>query len=152
MATPTGPEWTYSSPSNYLLSFVDGDLDLSGNITITHNLGNKYVMVEVYDENDSKVIPESVVLVDSNSCTVNLASMQPLIGTWHAVVYVGGTIPSARSVNRWFFTGGSETTSSTGWVTIGAAYIDPTNGPPTSYLRCVFRMYKCILSMCCTPI
>ncbi len=151
MATPTGPEWTYSSPSNYLLSFVDGDLDLSGNITITHNLGNKYVMVEVYDENDSKVIPESVVLVDSNSCTVNLASMQPLIGTWHAVVYVGGTIPSARSVNRWFFTGGSETTSSTGWVTIGAAYIDPTNGPPTSYLRCVLECtnasYPCVVRL-----
>lgn len=147
-ATPSGPSWAYVSPSNYLISFVNGDLDLSGNLTITHNLGSKYVVVEVYDENDEKIIPASVSLISTTSCQINIASMQPLTGTWHAIVFVGGTIPSSRSVNRWFLASGSDTTSSTGWVTIGAAYVDPTNGPPASYLRCILECtsasYPCI--------
>lgn len=52
----------------------DGTLVETDTFVITHNMGNKFVSVIVYDENDSMIIPDSVVLTDNNNVTVTLES------------------------------------------------------------------------------
>jgi hypothetical protein len=54
----------------------DGTATTTDTFIVTHNMGNKFVNVVVYDENDSMIIPDSVVLTDNNNVTVTLESPQ----------------------------------------------------------------------------
>jgi len=74
-----------SSKGGYTNSFVDGDLT-SDILQVTHSLGEKYVFVEVYDDNDRKIIPDEVQLIDSNTLEVDLSSFTPITGTWNVLV------------------------------------------------------------------
>jgi len=41
--------------------------------------------------------------------------------------------------NRWVLVAGDQPTSSNGWTTVGAAFIDPRKGRPVCTLRCVLE-------------
>jgi hypothetical protein len=65
-------------------------------VTVNHNLGYKYVLVQVFDNNSNQVIPSEINLVNTASATITFP--EPTSGT--AVVSVGGatfnnpTLPS----------------------------------------------------------
>lgn len=62
------------------------DLDFQGNITIDHEIGQKYVQFSLYDENDKLVMPDDVLLVDQDSLTMSLISFGHSVTNWHIVV------------------------------------------------------------------
>jgi len=61
-------------------TFVNGDL-AAGVLTITHNLGTTNVLIAVKD-NNGIVTTYTATVVDANSCTINLAAVAPITGTW----------------------------------------------------------------------
>ena len=74
------------SATKYILSFTDSSI-ASGNIlVITHNIGQKFVHVQIYDNNGNKVEPDLIQLINSNVCYVTMGSFRTLSGTWTAVV------------------------------------------------------------------
>lgn len=74
----------------YTAPFVDGDL-VGGVLTVTHALNEQYVVVAVYDDTDSQVMPDSVVVTSTTTVDVNLGSFGSLTGTWHVVVLAKGS-------------------------------------------------------------
>lgn len=70
---------------SFHLAFVNATL-AAGILTVTHNLNQKYVAVQIYDNTDKMIIPDQVTLVGVNSLTVDLTSFGVLVGTWNAVV------------------------------------------------------------------
>jgi hypothetical protein len=79
----SGAARTQLDNSVFTFAFTDANLDGSKNMTVTHSLGNKYIIAEVYDNNDIKIIPDFTTLVDTNNTTFNFNSFAPLTGTWH---------------------------------------------------------------------
>lgn len=78
--------WSEFAASNsYTTSFDDGDLT-AGVLTVNHTLGTKYVVAEVYDDNDKKILPDEVELTDSDNCDIDLSSFGTISGTWHVRV------------------------------------------------------------------
>jgi len=74
------------------LSFVSASLNGSGVLFVTHSLGSQFVGVNVYDDNNSLLVPDSVVANTSNTLTVGLSSYAPITGTWHlSAIANGGT-------------------------------------------------------------
>jgi len=83
-----------TSTTSFYQSFVDADLT-AGVATFTHNLGHKFALVQVFDENDDLVQPDDINLVDANSLTVDLTSFGTLTGTWNVVILDVGTTNSS---------------------------------------------------------
>jgi hypothetical protein len=87
-----GSEITDSSTS-YFLSFTNANL-ASGILTVTHNLGHKYVTVQVYDNTDKLIIPDDVELLSESQLNIDLSSYGTISGTWHCVILdIGSTTP-----------------------------------------------------------
>lgn len=85
-----GTHWVPQiSPSGatsiYRQSFVDADLT-SGTITITHNLGQKYIIAQIYDENDELMVPDNIKLLSMSQCELDLFSFGTIIGTWNVTI------------------------------------------------------------------
>lgn len=57
------------NPIQYVHTFASGT-----SFTVTHNLGQKYVLVQVYDNTDNQIIPQSIVLTSTTQCTVTVNS------------------------------------------------------------------------------
>ena len=55
-------------------------------VTITHDLGVKYVTVTVYDENDMQILMDEVTLTDENSLIIEKATYGAVTGDWTVVV------------------------------------------------------------------
>lgn len=102
-----------AAPSSYIYSFVDYNV-VDGYLTITHGLNNKYVIVEIYNNSDKKILPDDVTLVDANSCIVDLTTYGTLTGTWHAIVSVG-SMSSLNTVSEYF---SAPTLASDGAITV----------------------------------
>lgn len=88
-ATPTGA---------YSASFVDGDLT-AGEITFTHNLGQRALLWTVMDNNGESISPSNITFDDSNNTTLDLTGFTPITGTWTIVLSVGdptGAIDSGK--------------------------------------------------------
>lgn len=66
-------------------TFTDGDLS-AGVLTVTHSLSNKINIVQVFDDSDSLVIPDGVVMSSTSQCTIDLSSYGTLSGTWAVMV------------------------------------------------------------------
>ncbi|MDB4278008.1 hypothetical protein N9917_00100 [Deltaproteobacteria bacterium] len=66
-------------------SFVDGDLS-SSVLTVTHNLGQQFVKVAVYDDSNIEVAPDSVTATSATVCDIDLTAQGSLTGTWNVVV------------------------------------------------------------------
>lgn len=69
------------SVSSYTRTFVYADLS-AGQIGISHSLGIKAVICQVYDNNFKQVIPDELLLNDTNSLTIDLTSYGTITGTW----------------------------------------------------------------------
>lgn len=84
----TNTDWvevTFASSSIYRTSFTDVDLTL-GVLSVTHNLGQKYVGVHIYDDNDKQIIPDEILLQSTTALQIELGSFGTLSGTWNLVV------------------------------------------------------------------
>lgn len=74
-----------TTTSAYRLSFEFADL-ISGILSVTHDLGNKYVGVHIYDDNDKLIIPDEISLQNDSQLEVHLGSFGNIPGTWNIVV------------------------------------------------------------------
>jgi hypothetical protein len=78
-------------PSNSVYSSFT-NADLTDNVlTITHNLGRKYVAVTIIDDNDNPVDADLITYVNDNSLTVDLTEYAPISGTWRYIVLSSGS-------------------------------------------------------------
>jgi len=69
----------------YRKSFTNSDLT-SGVLSVTHNLGQKYVQCQVFDNNDKLITPDDITLVDTSSLNIDLTSFGTLTGTWNVII------------------------------------------------------------------
>jgi hypothetical protein len=74
--------------ANFTASFND-----QSTWEIHHGLDYKYVLVQIYDDNDNQIIPEEITLTNNNTASVTFGSN--VTGT--AVVSVGGSTLNATS-------------------------------------------------------
>lgn len=80
-------------------TFVDGDLVSGGILQINHNIGQRVVFVDIYDNNYKKIEPDEITLTDTNNCSVDLSSFGTLSGTWTAILSIG--IPANNGMNQY---------------------------------------------------
>lgn len=66
-------------------SFQTADVG-GGEIVITHNLGNKIVLVQVSDNQDQVVQPDQITLLSTTQVKLTLTSFLPLTGVWNVIV------------------------------------------------------------------
>lgn len=70
-------------------SYIHVESPASTTWNVNHNLGQKYVIVQVYDSSDNWVIPSSISLTDDNNLVITLSSSI----TGRAVIQAGQTAP-----------------------------------------------------------
>lgn len=75
---------------SFVDTFTNADLT-AGVLTVTHNLGVKNVVVQVYNNLNKQIQPDFITLIDNNSLTIDLNSFGAIAGTWHAVVLDSGS-------------------------------------------------------------
>ena len=82
----------FSGPSGgapgYYTTFTNASLP-SGVLTINHNLGQKYNVVQVFNSNDQQILPDNVTVTGDNTCYVDLTSYGSITGTWGVIVSNG---------------------------------------------------------------
>lgn len=62
-------------------------VNLTGGIlTVTHNLGNQIVMVQISNNANEVIQPDLVTLTSTNTCDVDLTSYIPIMGGWNVIV------------------------------------------------------------------
>lgn len=84
--TATAARTNLSAAGIFRAAFTNSALT-SGLLTVTHNLGNKYVQVHVYDENDKRIMDvDDVTGTTTTAATIDLTSFGTLTGTWNVVV------------------------------------------------------------------
>ena len=71
--------------SIYRLAFTNSNL-VSGSLAVAHNLGNQIVTVQVFDNTNNLIVPDSVVLTDANDCQIVLTSFGTLTGTYNLII------------------------------------------------------------------
>jgi hypothetical protein len=70
----------------YRVSFTSGDI-VAGILAVEHNLGIKYVGVNIYDDSDRQIIPDEITLQDVIQLEIDLGSYGAITGTWNVVVF-----------------------------------------------------------------
>lgn len=70
---------------SYTLAFTNASLS-SGKLTVTHNLGQKLVLVQVYDNNDKQIQPTEVTLTNTTTLEIDLTDFGTLTGTWSLII------------------------------------------------------------------
>lgn len=66
--------------------FRNSYVNPSTSITVTHNLGQKYVTVTVFDENDKQILPDEITATSTTVATLDITSYGTITGTWNVVV------------------------------------------------------------------
>jgi hypothetical protein len=66
-------------------SFVAADL-VAGVLPVTHNLGQKIVLVQVSNNLSQVITPDSITLTSTSACSIDLTSFLPLVGNWNLIV------------------------------------------------------------------
>jgi hypothetical protein len=94
ISVPTVGTYSGAGGGYYSTSFNDINL-VSSVLYVNHGLGTQYVNVDVWDNNNEKVIPNYVKATNANSVDIGLASFAPIAGTWHVSVAAGVSITSA---------------------------------------------------------
>ena len=69
----------------YRITFTNSSLSGSS-LTITHNLGNLAVHVDIYDNNNFLIIPDSIQLTSINALVISFASYTPIFGAYNVIV------------------------------------------------------------------
>jgi len=80
--------------TSWYQAFTNADLT-AGVLTVNHNLGHKYAIVQIYDNNDDMVMPDGISLTDANNLDVDLTSYGAITGTWRVIVLDVGTTNSS---------------------------------------------------------
>lgn len=75
---------TGGAATAYSRTFSSADLS-AGVLTVTHSLGIKLAIVQVFDNNFAMVIPDAITLIDTNTCSVNVTS-HSVSGAWNIKV------------------------------------------------------------------
>lgn len=83
------------SSTSYTESFDNGDLT-SSKITITHNLGVTYPIVQVYDNNDQIFLPTDITFVDTDNIELDFTGVTPITGTFNVRVVAGGSASTGK--------------------------------------------------------
>jgi len=81
----TTPVVIVTTSKIYRKSFTNSEVS-GGVIVVTHNLGNKIVLVQVSDNLDNVISPDQVTLLNSTQAQITLTSFVPLTGTWNVIV------------------------------------------------------------------
>lgn len=104
-----------SSGSAFTYEFTQAQLTASI-LPVTHSVGEQYVVAEIYDSTDRKIIPNFVHAIDANIMEVGFASFTPISGTWKfvATYAVQPPAPPAPVVSEYWFSTGSGETYTTG--------------------------------------
>jgi len=66
-------------------NFTFGTL-VGGILTVTHNLGQQFVIVQISNELYQVVAVDSITLTNTNTVTIDLTSYGAITGTWCVVV------------------------------------------------------------------
>lgn len=69
----------------YRRTFATTDLVL-GVLTVTHNLGQQIVLVQVSDNSNQVIVPDSITLTSSSTVTIDLSSYGILTGNWNLII------------------------------------------------------------------
>lgn len=100
---------------------VTGSFCSSSVWTFNHNLGNKYVVIQTYDQSDNQIIPQVVNLYDENTAIIAFSGVECGI----AIASLGGLNIVSQSYN--LITGSTyPITSSWAEHTITSSYIQVT--------------------------
>ena len=81
----TTPTVIVTTSKVYRKSFTNSEVS-GGEIVVTHNLGNKIVMVQVSDDSDNVIAPDQIKLLNSTQVQIVLGSFVPLTGLWNVIV------------------------------------------------------------------
>lgn len=68
----------------YRTSFTNSNLTANA-YTLSHNLGQQFVSVSVFDNNNRIVLPDDITMTNSTSCSLDFTSFGALTGTWNVV-------------------------------------------------------------------
>jgi len=77
--------------TSYSKAFTNADL-VTGILTVTHNLSNKYCIVQIFDDNDIMILPDTITLIDTSSLTIDLTSYGAITGTWNVIVVINSVL------------------------------------------------------------
>lgn len=89
ISSGSGTTWSSLTPAPAgpgvsRLTFSNGDL-VGGVLTFTHNLGQTHNVVQVYDNANEVVLPDTITAVDANNVDLDLSSFGVLVGNWTVV-------------------------------------------------------------------
>jgi hypothetical protein len=71
-------------PSIYRTSFTNANL-VSNLLTVTHNLGQQFVMVQVTDNNNNVVEPDNITMTSTTAATIDFTSWNGVTGTFNVM-------------------------------------------------------------------
>ena len=75
-----------ATATSIVISFTNSDL-VAGVATLTHNLNQQYVHVQVFDNNGVAVgFPDSIIASTVNTVSIDLTSFGALTGTWRVAI------------------------------------------------------------------
>jgi hypothetical protein len=78
---------TITNVSRHNRAFVNADL-VAGVLTHTHSLNEQYVHIQVYDNTDKMIMPDSITLTSATIATIDLTSFGAIAGTWHSIALI----------------------------------------------------------------
>jgi len=70
----------------FIDTFNDGDLDVNGKFTVTHNKGLEGVQVVIKNSSGVQITPDTVTETDTNNVEIDLHPQGTLSGTWTVIV------------------------------------------------------------------
>lgn len=83
--TAAGARANLGAPGIFRQAFTSADL-VAGLLTVTHNLGQQVVSLQVFDNNNRLIYPDEITLTSSTVTTVDLtAFVSGFTGTWNVV-------------------------------------------------------------------
>jgi hypothetical protein len=73
------------SPRTFRTTFTNADLR-DGIYTVTHNLNQQFVFVQVSDSDNKVVAPDDIIFISTTQAAIDLGGYGALSGNWNALV------------------------------------------------------------------
>ena len=70
----------------YTYSFTEASLSSGRYLILTHSTGTQFVQVYIYDNTNTLINPDSIVLTNTTTVTIDLSSFTSISGTWTAII------------------------------------------------------------------
>ena len=77
---------TLSGAVKYTYSFTEASLSSGRYLILTHSAGTQFVHVYIYDNTNTLINPDSIVLTNTTTVTIDLSSFTSISGTWTAII------------------------------------------------------------------